>query len=145
MAAEPCRENSTIVTYSTSDVLSSIVPLSSVFLKDRFELHRDGFVVYPSAMKHLVSDELVALCKAHFDDDAGEDLFNNHRDVGSRHNDGLRLQRSIDAGELGGNEMAMRLKRAIVERLKKEHPFASCERRQVHDGVDVERKLQGAH
>ena len=105
------------------DVLSSIVPLSSVFLKDRFELHRDGFVVYPSVLKDLVSDELVALCKMHFDDDAGEDLFNNHRDVGSRRNDGLRLQRTIDAGELAENEMAMRLKRAIVETLKREHPL----------------------
>ena len=103
------------------DVLPSIVPLSSVFLKDRFELHRDGFVVYPSVLKDLVSDELVALCKAHFDNDAGEYLFNNHRDVGSRPNDGLRLQRSIDAGELGENEMAMRLKRAIIETLKREH------------------------
>ena len=105
------------------DVLPSIVPLSSVFLKDRFELHHDGFVVYPNVMKDLVSDELVTLCKAHFDDDAGEDLFNNHRDVGSRHNDGLRLQRSIDAGELGASEMTINLKKAIIEMLKREHPL----------------------
>ena len=44
------------------DVLPSIVTLSSVFLKDRFGLHRDGFVVYPSVMKDLVSGELATLC-----------------------------------------------------------------------------------
>jgi hypothetical protein len=58
------------------DCIVSIAPLSSVFLRDAFSLHKDGFQVYYGLMKDCISVELVQLVKSRLVED-GEAVFNN--------------------------------------------------------------------
>ena len=77
------------------DCITSIVPLSCVFLKDGFSLHTHGFQVLPGLMTDCINDALVAACKTGCERE-GEVIFNNVKGVDSRHNDKKRVQLSVD-------------------------------------------------
>lgn len=100
------------------DCLPSLVPVSSVFLRDSFKLHEHGFEVLPAMMKDLVSEELINVCKTRCHE-SGEAVFNNHKDATSRHNDGMRVQLAVD--KVGGEAMA-RFKAVLTERLSQRYP-----------------------
>jgi hypothetical protein len=95
------------------DCMASIVPVSSVFLRDSFTLHEDGFQVVPGMMSDCVSQELIDLCKTRCKE-VGEVVFNNSRKVNSRQNDKNRMQLSVD--KIDGAAMA-RFKQVLTERL----------------------------
>jgi hypothetical protein len=48
------------------DCITSIVPVSSVFLRDAFLLHKHGFQVYPGLMKDHIPDKLIEFIKRVF-------------------------------------------------------------------------------
>jgi hypothetical protein len=95
------------------DCMASIVPVSSVFLRDSFALHEDGFQVFPGMMSDCISQELIDLCKTRCKE-VGEVVFNNSRKVNSRQNDKKRMQLSVD--KIDGAAMA-RFKQVLTERL----------------------------
>jgi hypothetical protein len=95
------------------DCMASIVHLSSVFLRDSFALHEDGFQVFPGMMSDCISQELIDLCKTRCKE-VGEVVFNNSRKVNSRQNDKKRMQLSVD--RIDGAAMA-RFKQVLTERL----------------------------
>lgn len=93
--------------------LPSIVPLSSVFLKDAFVLNTHGFQVFPRLMKDCVTDDLIAKCKTQCEQE-GEAVFNNSKRPDGRLNDKKRLQLSVD--QIKCVEM-MRCKTVLTKRL----------------------------
>jgi hypothetical protein len=95
------------------DCLSSIVPVSSVFLRDSFVLHQDGFQVFPGMMTNCISQDLIDTCKTRCKE-VGEVVFNNSRKVNSRQNDKKRMQLSVD--RIDGAAIA-RFKQVLTERL----------------------------
>ena len=95
------------------DSVVSLLPLSSVFLRDCFELHRDGFQIYPSVMKDSISETLVDLCMEKCDQE-GDVLFNNDT-IRSRLNDKKRLQLAVS--KVDNDEVSM-FERLLVGRLK---------------------------
>ncbi len=105
------------------DCICSIVPLSSVFLRDGFLLHTHGFKVHSGLMmpqeEEYMPDEFVELCKKHCEEN-GEVVFNNHKDAGSRHNDKKRLQLNFD--DLSG-EQAGQFKERLLQTLTDLYPW----------------------
>lgn len=77
------------------DCITSIVPVSSVFLRDAFHLHTHGFQVYPGRMKEHISDTLVELIKRRVLKD-GVSIFNNYP-YQSDLNDGKRMQLAVSS------------------------------------------------
>lgn len=77
------------------DCLASIAPLSCVFLKNVFSLHKGGFMVIPGLMVDCITNELIVACKAQCEKE-GEVVFNNAKNPESRHNDKKRVQLSAD-------------------------------------------------
>jgi len=59
------------------DCIKSIVPVSSVFFRDAFHLHRHGFEVYSGLMKDQLSDSLVKFIETRVFED-GVPILNNH-------------------------------------------------------------------
>lgn len=95
------------------DCMASIVPVSSVFLRDSFALHEDGFQVFPGMMSDCILQELIDICKTRCKE-VGEVVFNNSRKVNSRQNDKKRMQLSVHKTD--GAAMA-RFKQVLTERL----------------------------
>lgn len=85
------------------DCIVSIAPLSSVFLRDAFSLHKDGFQVYHGLMMDCISVELVQLVKSRLVED-GEAVFNNCKNYDSRRNDNKRLQLAVE--KIKSNDMS---------------------------------------
>jgi hypothetical protein len=100
------------------DCLASLVPVSSVFLRDSFTLHEHGFQVYPGMMKDSISEEMIRCCKTRTAE-AGEIVFNNSKKVNSRQNDGNRMQ--LDLEKVGDGAVAQ-FKVALTDRLSALYP-----------------------
>jgi hypothetical protein len=96
------------------DLIPSIVPLSSVFLRDSFKLHEHGFEVRPAVMSDCITGELISTCKTRCEKD-GEIVFNNAKDPSSSRNDKKRMQLSLD--KINDGEALERLKTQLRERL----------------------------
>jgi hypothetical protein len=100
------------------DCITSIVPVSSVFLRDAFLLHKHGFQVHAGLMKDHISDTLVELVKTRVLED-GVFIFNNHPDVNSKANDKKRMQLNVDF--IKSREMTA-FKKALIDHLTVLHP-----------------------
>jgi hypothetical protein len=93
------------------DCIRSIASLSSIFLKDRFILHVDGFEIIPGLMVDCINDNLIATCKTCCEQD-GDVIFNNTKKPESRHNDKKRIQ--LSSNKIEG---LVPFKEALIQRL----------------------------
>ncbi len=100
------------------DCIVSIAPLSSVFLKDAFKLHVDGFQLADVRMNDCISNELIELCKSRVAA-IGEVVFNRSKNVNSRQNGTKRRQLSVDRIE---GESMLLFQRTLVDRLRAPFP-----------------------
>ena len=100
------------------DCIISIAPLSSVFLKDAFKLHVDGFQLADVRMNDCISNELIELCKSRVAA-IGEVVFNRSKNVNSRQNGTKRRQLSVDRIE---GESMLLFQRTLVDRLRAPFP-----------------------
>jgi hypothetical protein len=98
------------------DCIVSIAPLSSVFLKDAFTLHVDGFQLVDVRMNDCISNELIELCKLRVAA-SGEVVFNSSKNVQSRQNGTKRRQLPVDQ-----IEGMLRFKTTLVDRLRALYP-----------------------
>jgi hypothetical protein len=98
------------------DCIVSIAPLSSVFLKDAFELHVDGFQLANVRMQDCISNELIELCKSRVAA-SGEVVFNTSKNVQSRQNGTKRRQLPVDQ-----IEGMLRFKTTLIDRLRALYP-----------------------
>jgi hypothetical protein len=94
------------------DCIVSIAPLSSVFLRDAFTLHVDGFQLVDVRMNDCISNELIELCKLRVAA-SGEVVFNSSKNVQSRQNGTKRRQLPVDQ-----IEGMLRFKTTLVDRLR---------------------------
>ena len=95
------------------DCIVSIAPLSSVFLKDAFKLHVDGFQLADVRLNDCISNELIELCKSRVAA-IGEVVFNSSKNVQSRQNGEKRRQLLVDQIE---GESMLRFKSTLIDRL----------------------------
>lgn len=100
------------------DCIVSIAPLSSVFLKDAFKLHVDGFQLADVRMNDCISNELIELCKSRVAA-IGEVVFNRSKNVNSRQNGTKRRQLSVDRIE---GESMLLFQRTLVDRMRAPFP-----------------------
>ncbi len=98
------------------DYLPSLLAVSSVFLKDTFSLHQQGFQVIPGLMKDYISEELIGVCAARCEE-SGEIVFNNAKDPEAAQNDKKRVQLSLD--KIDGT---INFKQALTKELSKLYP-----------------------
>ena len=98
------------------DCIVSIAPLSSVFLKEAFTLHVDGFQLVDVRMNDCISNELIELCKSRVAA-SGEVVFNTSKNVQSRQNGTKRRQLSVDQ-----IEGVLRFKTTLIDRLRALYP-----------------------
>jgi hypothetical protein len=114
------------------DLIPRVLPLSSVFFRNVFQLHRDGFQVFACEMKEFVTDELVSYCDS-MCEQHGEVIFNNASlEPGeAKRNDNRRRQlalsklKSLEETKGLGNDDGNHLSRfEVALRLKLRQRFA---------------------